>query len=128
MTDTLDDTRHVYDDADQPLPDSMPTREPASSPTRVWVRAALIRAIKTMAQAAIGVLGTGAIGLMQADWMNVLSVALMGGVLSLLTSIAGIPEVDAAKASRALQTGEFRFKPDTGPLVGNIPPDVTHSD
>lgn len=82
------------DESDQPLPDSLPTREPASSPTRVWVRAALIRALKTMAQAAIGVLGTGAIGLMQADWLNVLSVALMGGVLSLLTSIAGIPEVD----------------------------------
>lgn len=82
------------DDTDQPLPDSLPAREPASSPTRVWVRAALIRALKTMAQAAIGVLGTGAIGLMQVDWLNVLSVALMGGVLSLLTSIAGIPEVD----------------------------------
>ena len=94
MTDTLDDTRHAYDDADQPLPERTPNHEPASSPTRVWVRAALIRALKTMAQAAIGVLGTGAIGLMQADWMNVLSVALMGGVLSLLTSIAGIPEVD----------------------------------
>ena len=82
------------DDTDQALPDSLPTREPAPSPTRVWVRAALIRALKTMAQAAIGVLGTGAIGLMQADWANVLSIALMGGVLSLLTSIAGIPEVD----------------------------------
>lgn len=86
------------DEIDQPLPDSLPTREPASSPTRVWVRAALIRALKTMAQAAIGVLGTGAIGLMQADWMNVLSIALMGGVLSLLTSIAGIPEVDGGES------------------------------
>ena len=85
---------NLHDDADQALPDSLPASEPASSPARVWVRAALIRALKTMAQAAIGVLGTGAIGLMQADWMNVLSVALMGGVLSLLTSIAGIPEVD----------------------------------
>ena len=82
------------DESDQALPDSLPTREPMPSPTRVWVRAALIRALKTMAQAAIGVLGTGAIGLMQADWANVLSIALMGGVLSLLTSIAGIPEVD----------------------------------
>lgn len=82
------------DDTDQALHDSLPTREPTQSPTRVWVRAALIRALKTMAQAAIGVLGTGAIGLMQVDWLNVLSVALMGGVLSLLTSIAGIPEVD----------------------------------
>ena len=85
---------NLHDDADQPLPDSLPTHESASSPARVWVRAALIRALKTMAQAAIGVLGTGAIGLMQADWANVLSIALMGGVLSLLTSIAGIPEVD----------------------------------
>ena len=82
------------DDTDQALPGSLPASEPTSSPARVWVRAALIRALKTMAQAALGVLGTGAIGLMQADWMNVLSVALMGGVLSLLTSIAGIPEVD----------------------------------
>ena len=90
------------DDADQLLTDSLPAREPASSPTRVWVRAALIRALKTMAQAAIGVLGTGAIGLMQADWMNVLSVALMGGVLSLLTSIAGIPEVDDGSSLAAI--------------------------
>ena len=89
-----DDLDRMYTDTDQPLPDSMPTREPVPSPARVWVRAALIRALKTMAQAAIGVLGTGAIGLMQVDWLNVLSVALMGGVLNLLTSIAGSPEVD----------------------------------
>ena len=93
---TIDGTRHAYDDADQALPDSLP------SPARVWVRAALIRAIKTMAQAALGVLGTGAIGLMQADWMNVLSVALMGGVLSVLTSIAGIPEVDDGSSLAAI--------------------------
>lgn len=91
--DNLQD-HHTPDDTDQALPDSMPTTEPTSSSARVWVRAALIRALKTMAQAAIGVLGTGAIGLMQADWANVLSIALMGGVLSLLTSITGIPEVD----------------------------------
>ena len=90
------------DDADQPLTDSLPTHESTPSPARVWVRAALIRAIKTMAQAAIGVLGTGAIGLMQADWMNVLSVALMGGVLSVLTSIAGIPEVDDGSSLAAI--------------------------
>lgn len=89
-----DNTIDHYDDADQPLPDSVPVRDPAAGPMRVWVRAALIRAIKTMSQAAIGVLGTGAIGLLQADWANVMSIALMGGVLSLLTSIAGIPEAD----------------------------------
>lgn len=92
----------TLDESDQALPDSLPTREPASSPTRVWVRAALIRALKTMAQAAIGVLGTGAIGLLQVDWLNVLSVALMGGVLSLLTSIAGIPEVDGGESLAAI--------------------------
>lgn len=91
---TNDNTIDHYDDADQPLPDSVPVREPSTGPMRVWVRAALIRALKTMSQAAIGALGTGAIGLMQADWANVLSIALMGGVLSLLTSIAGIPEAD----------------------------------
>lgn len=91
---TDDDLDRMRADADQPLPDSVPVREPAAGPMHVWVRAALIRALKTMAQSAIGVLGTGAIGLMQADWANVASIALMGGVLSLLTSIAGIPEVD----------------------------------
>ncbi len=80
-------------------PDTTP---PTPSPLHVWTRAALIRALKTMSQAAIGVLGTGAIGLMQADWMNVLSVALMGGVLSLLTSIAGIPEVDDGESLAAI--------------------------
>lgn len=107
MSDDLDNLNDhpAYDDADQALPDSMPTHEPAPGPARVWVRAALIRALKTMAQAAIGVLGTGAVGLMQTDWANVLSVALMGGVLSLLTSIAGIPEVDDG-ASIATITGQ----------------------
>ena len=47
-------------------------------------------------------LGTGAIGLMQADWANVLSIALMGGVLSVLTSIAGIPEVDDGSSLAAI--------------------------
>lgn len=96
MSDNLDNLNDhpAYDDSDQALPDSMPTHEPAPSTTRLWVRASLIRALKTMAQAAIGALGTGAIGLMQVDWANVFSVALMGGVLSLLTSIAGLPEVD----------------------------------
>lgn len=89
-----DDLDRMTADADQTLPDSVPFHEPAAGPMYVWVRAALVRALKTMAQAAIGVLGTGAIGVMQADWANVLSIALMSGVLSLLTSIAGIPEAD----------------------------------
>lgn len=69
---------------------------------RSWTRAALIRALKTAAQAAIGVLGTGAIGLLQVDWANVLSVALMGAVLSMLTSVAGLPEVDDGDSLAAI--------------------------
>lgn len=59
-----------------------------------WLKAATVRALKTAAQAAIGVIGTGAIGLLQVDWMNVVSVAAMAAVISYLTSIAGLPEVD----------------------------------
>lgn len=60
-----------------------------------WIKAATIRAVKTMAQAALAVVGTGTIGLVDVDWMNVLSIALMAGVCSLLTSIGGLPEVEA---------------------------------
>lgn len=59
-----------------------------------WLKAATIRALKTAAQAAIGAIGTGAVGLFQADWANVLSIALMAAVISYLTSLAGLPEVD----------------------------------
>lgn len=52
-----------------------------------------MRSVKTMAQAALAVIGTGTIGLMDMDWLNILSIALMAGVCSLLTSIAGLPEV-----------------------------------
>ena len=59
-----------------------------------WLRAATVRALKTAAQAAIGAIGTGAIGLFEADWANVLSIAAMAAVISYLTSIAGLPEAD----------------------------------
>lgn len=59
-----------------------------------WFRAASIRALKTAAQSAIATIGSGAIGLLEADWANVLSIAAMAAVVSYLTSIAGLPEVD----------------------------------
>lgn len=58
-----------------------------------WFKAAGMRAVKTMAQAALAVIGTGTIGLMEVDWLNILSITLMAGVCSVLTSIAGLPEV-----------------------------------
>lgn len=59
-----------------------------------WIRAALIRAVRTMAQTAVALIGTGAVGIMDVDWVQVLSASALAGVLSLLTSIAGLPEVD----------------------------------
>ena len=58
-----------------------------------WVKAAGIRAIKTIAQTAVGMLSGEALGIMEADWVAVASVAAMAGIVSLLTSIAGLPEL-----------------------------------
>lgn len=59
-----------------------------------WLKAAGIRAIKTMAQTAVGMLTGEMVGLLDADWLAVLSVASMAGVVSMLTSVAGLPELE----------------------------------
>ena len=58
-----------------------------------WVKAAGVRALKTVAQTAVGMLSGDMLGIMDADWLAVLSVAAMAGVVSLLTSVAGLPEL-----------------------------------
>lgn len=63
------------------------------SKTIKWIRAAAVRAVKTMAQAALSMLGGEMIGLLDVDWVAVAGVAAMAGVASLLTSVAGLPEV-----------------------------------
>lgn len=60
---------------------------------RAWLKAALIRAAKTWAQAGIAYLGTGAAGILETDWVGFLSVTFMAAFVSILTSIAGLPEV-----------------------------------
>lgn len=58
-----------------------------------WIKAAGVRALKTVAQTAVALIGTNAIGVTDVDWVGVASGAALAGIVSLLTSLAGIPEV-----------------------------------
>ena len=58
-----------------------------------WAKAAGVRAIKTVAQTAVALIGTNTIGITEVNWVGVASGAALAGVVSLLTSLAGIPEV-----------------------------------
>lgn len=59
---------------------------------KVWFAAAGIRALKTVAQTAIATIGTAAI-MTNVNWLMVVSASVLSGILSLLTSLAGLPEV-----------------------------------
>lgn len=58
-----------------------------------WVRAAGVRAVKTVAQTAIATIGASAV-LSAVDWPMVVSASVLAGLLSMLTSVAGLPEVE----------------------------------
>ncbi len=60
--------------------------------SKKWWKAARVRAVKTVAQTAIATIGTGAL-LSDVNWVAVVSASALAGVLSLLTSVAGLPEV-----------------------------------
>ena len=57
-----------------------------------WFKAAGVRALKTIAQTAVATIGTSAV-LSEVDWVMVASASVLAGILSLLTSVAGLPEL-----------------------------------
>lgn len=59
---------------------------------KLWIKAAGVRAVKTVAQTAVATIGASAV-LSEVDWLVVASASALAGVLSLLTSIAGLPEL-----------------------------------
>lgn len=61
--------------------------------TKKWWRAALIRALKTVAQCAVGLIPAAAT-IAEVDWLTVAGTAALAGLVSLLTSLAGLPEVE----------------------------------
>ena len=63
-----------------------------SDKTKKWIKAAGVRAIKTVAQTAVATIGTAAL-IDDVNWVAVISASILAGVLSLLTSVAGLPEV-----------------------------------
>lgn len=70
-----------------------------------WIKKAGVRAVKTVAQAAVAMIGTAAV-VQEVDWKMVAGAAVLAGILSLLTSLAGLPELDTKGAGESLETTE----------------------
>jgi hypothetical protein len=69
-----------------------------SEKTKQWLKAAGVRAVKTVAQTAVATIGTSAV-LSAVDWKVVVSASILAGILSILTSLAGLPEVNEEEAA-----------------------------
>lgn len=64
-----------------------------SSKAKKWAKATAVRTVKTMAETAIALIGTNTIGITDVDWLGVLSACALSGVVTMLTCIKGLPEV-----------------------------------
>ena len=74
-----------------------------------WIKCALIRALKTICQTAVATIGTSVV-LSDVDWKIVISASLLAGILSILTSIAGLPELEKKKENQYGRSMEISSK------------------
>ena len=72
--------------------------------SKKWFRAAAIRAVRTVVQTLVSLIGVGA-AMSDVDWPRVTSASLLAGLLSLLTSLAGLPEVDEGTVGKKERGG-----------------------
>lgn len=63
---------------------------------KIWIRAAVIRAVKTVAETAVAAIGTSAM-LDEVNWLSVFSTAALAGIISMLWSVKGLPEIEEGK-------------------------------
>lgn len=64
-----------------------------STNAKKWLKAAGVRTVKTMAETALALIGTNTIGITDVNWVGVLSACALSGVVTVLTCVAGLPEV-----------------------------------
>lgn len=64
-----------------------------SDKTKKWIKAAAVRAVKTMAQTAVSLITVGNL-ITELDWVSIIGISATTGVVSMLTSVAGLPEVE----------------------------------
>lgn len=77
-----------------------------SDDLKAWAIAALIRAVKTFAQTCAALIGSELVGFTDLDWLRIVSVAGVSAVLSLLTSVKGLPEVNEGRSPLAKHLGD----------------------
>ena len=86
--------------------------------TKIWWKAAGIRAIRTVAQTALGMIAVGA-AMSDVDWLRVLSCAAVAGILSMLTSLAGLPEIQTVNDDKGRITVKAydKYDEDGSPIL-----------
>jgi hypothetical protein len=90
--------------------------------TKKWFHAALIRAVKTIAQTAVATIGT-VVAMGEVNWLLVGSASLLAGILSMLTSIAGLPEAEGAYILTVYFDGMFVLEQDFSVLPSPVAED-----